>query len=71
MPRAIVLTSARIVSLDFHIGISKSELDNVTLLIGYIYGELLGSARSTKGFIELDLSALIFGLRDLRELAKC
>jgi hypothetical protein len=71
MPRAIVLTSARIVSFDLHIGISKSELDNVTLLIGYIYGELLGSAGSTKGFIELDLSALIFGLRDLRELTKC
>jgi hypothetical protein len=70
MSRAIVTATTRIIPLDFHVRISESQLDDVALLVGYIYGELLRSAGRTKGLVQLDRAALILGLHDLRELTK-
>ncbi len=59
MPRSEVLTTLRIVAFDFHVGVSKANLDDVAVVILDIHRALLSLARSVEGLVQRHLLALI------------
>jgi len=66
MPRTEVLTTLRIRFLDRHVGVSKANLDDVSVVILDIDSTLLPLARRVERFVERHLLALI-GITFFRE----
>ena len=59
MPRSEVLTTLRIVAFDFHVGVSKANLDDVAVVVLDVDSTLLPLARSVERLVERHLLALI------------
>jgi len=59
MPRAEVLTALRIVAFDFHVGVSKANLDDIAVVVLNVHRALLSLARSVERLVECHLLALI------------
>lgn len=59
MPRAEVLTTLRIVALDFHVRIAEANDDNLTSRILDVDSTLLPLARSVERLVERHLLALV------------
>ena len=59
MPRAEVLTTFRIVALDFHIRVAEANLDDVAAVVLDVDSTLLPLTRSVKRLVERHLLALV------------
>ena len=59
MPRAEVLTTLRIVALDFHIRVAKANLDDVAAVVFDVDSTLLPLTRRVERLVERHLLALV------------
>ena len=59
MPRAEVLTTLRIVALDFHVRVAEANLDDVASRILDVDSTLLPLARSVERLVQRHLLALV------------
>ena len=59
MPRSEVLTTLRIVAFDFHVGVSKANLDDVAVVILDIHRALLPLTRRVERLVERHLAPLV------------
>ena len=59
MPRSEVLTTLRIVAFDFHVGVSKANLDDVAVVILDVHRALLPLARSVERLVERHLLSVV------------
>lgn len=59
MPRAEVLTTLRIVALDFHVRVAEANLDDVAAVVLNVDSTLLPLTRSVERLVERHLLALV------------
>jgi len=59
MPRAEVLTTLRIVALDFHVRVAEANLDDVAAVVLDVDSTLLPLTRSVERLVERHLLSLV------------
>lgn len=59
MPRAEVLTTLRIVALDFHVRVAEANLDDVAAVVLDVDSTLLPLARSVERLVQRHLLSLV------------
>ena len=64
MACTVVCAAIGIVAFDFHIGVTKVDLDDIALLVINIHREFLGTVCCSKRLVERDGASLILGFID-------